>query len=417
MQVKTEEIFINEQIKNKYGNSPYRIPLRNREGVIVEFSLVDKKQFERVNKYKWHLAPGGYGQSMIQGNNRKMHHFIFQKPKEGYVIDHINEDKLDNRLSNLREITHSENNHNRCKRKQNATSQFKGVYKKNNNNKSSSFTSFYAKVRLYQGSDERQAALLYDIYTYQLFGENANNNRLISYEEAMKYEFPEKKERPLPQHITLMNRNGKERFMVRRTFRGVSQKYYFHNLEEAIAKVEHINFLIKLTLILEEKQHRMSEIQRNEDGIAYVVASDQRHILVSDEDWHDFSKQSWYIDNYGYALNASNKKMHKLLVKCDDKSKVIHHRNSNTLDNRRENLVVATRSENAHQKKKRSNTSSKYFGVCFVKHLSKWESKFYKNGQKYYVGVFENEVDAARAYNEKVKQIFGEFANLNVIEE
>jgi hypothetical protein len=185
-----DEQFIDEQIKNKYGNSPYRIPLRNREGIIVEFALVDEKYFERVNAHKWSLCRGRYANSNIKGKKFKMHHFVYQKPKQGYVIDHINEDKLDNRSSNLREITHSENNHNRCKRKENATSKYKGVTYSKRNKK---YTSCYAKIHLYRGTDERQATILYDIYTYQLFGENANNNKLISYEEALKHNFPKRK--------------------------------------------------------------------------------------------------------------------------------------------------------------------------------------------------------------------------------
>lgn len=406
------EQFINEQIKNKYENNPYRIPLRNREGVIVEFALVDEKDFERVNAHKWSLCRGRYANSNHKGKKMKMHHFVFQKPREGYVIDHINEDKLDNRLSNLREITHSENSHNRCKRKQNATSKYKGVYKKQDSN----YSSQYAKHSLYSGPDERQAAILYDIYTYQLFGENANNNRLISYEEAMKYEFPEKKDRALPQHITLDNRNGKEIYIVRKTFRGVSQSYCFKTLEEAIKKVENINFLIKLSLIIEEKLHRLVPIQRNEEGIAFVVACDGQRILVSDEDWHNFSRQSWYIDNYKYALNGNNKKMHTLLVQCDDKTKVIHHINSNTLDNRRENLAVVSRTINAHQKKKQTNSTSKYFGVSKIGH--KWTARVSKDGKMYRTGYYENEKDAARAYNEKALELYGKvFANLNVIDD
>jgi len=407
-----DERFIDEQIKNKYENSPYRIPLRNKEGIIVEFALVDEKDFERVNAHKWSLCRGLYANSNIKGKKFKMHHFVFQKPREGYVIDHINEDKLDNRLSNLREVTNSENNHNRCKRKQNATSKYKGVSK----NKFS-YSSQYADNRLYYGPDEHKAAMLYDIYTYQLFGKHANNNKLISYEEAMKYKFPEKKERILPKHITLDNRSGKDIFIVRKTFRGVSHSYCFATLEEAIIKVNNINFLIKLSLIIEQKLHRLKEIERNEDGIAYVVACDERKILVSDEDWHDFSRQSWYIDNYGYALNGNRIKMHKIILECEDKTKVIHHINNNTLDNRRENLAIVSRAINAHQKKKQKDSSSQYFGVTYLTKLNKWEAKFSKDGQKHYIGVFENEKDAARSYNAKVKEVYGEFANLNVIED
>ena len=229
----------------------------------------------------------------------------------------------------------------------------------------------------------------------------------------MKYEFPEKKERDLPTHIT---RHGPY-FVVRRTIDNKLQRYNCKTLEEAIQKLSKLDFLIKLSAILDNKLYSLMPIQRNEIGIAFVAACDGRHILVSDRDWHNFSRQSWYIDNYGYAANGNRKKMHKLLVECDDKTKVIHHINSNTLDNRRENLAAVSRTVNAHQKKKKTNATSKYFGVCFLNALKKWEVKVHKDGQKYYLGRFENEKDAAKAYNEKAKELFGQFANLNIIED
>jgi hypothetical protein len=205
-------------------------------------------------------------------------------------------------------------------------------------------------------------------------------------------------------------------FIVRRIFENKLQRHQFKTLEEAIKKLEEINFLIKLSSIIEKKIYSWTPIQRNEEGIAYVVACDGRHILVSNEDWHNFSRQSWYIDNYGYALNGNRIKMHKLLLECEDKTKVIHHINSNTLDNRRENLAIVSRAINAHQKKKQKNCASNYFGVWFHKDTNKWSAEIKKDGKKYYLGLFVNEKDAARAYNEKAKELFGEFANLNVID-
>ena len=108
--------YASEEIKNKYDNSPYRIPLRNRAGVIVEFALVEEQDFKRVNVHKWYLHNNGYAQGRV---NKKssilLHHFILTKPDVGYVIDHINQDKLDNQLSNLRQITYSQNAQNRSR--------------------------------------------------------------------------------------------------------------------------------------------------------------------------------------------------------------------------------------------------------------------------------------------------------------
>ena len=65
---------------------------------------------------------------------RMMHTYI-KRPKKGYVIDHINNNGLDNRKCNLRYATHSQNMANRCKRTKSTTSKFVGVSFDKNNHK------------------------------------------------------------------------------------------------------------------------------------------------------------------------------------------------------------------------------------------------------------------------------------------
>lgn len=415
------EQFINEQIKKKYENSPYRIPLRNREGVIVEFALVDEKDFERVNAHKWHLMTVGYAKcSNIEKKHMTMHHFIFKKPGNKRVIDHINEDKLDNRLSNLREISRAVNNQNISKKKQDATSVYKGVSIKTGIKK---YVAQCAGQLLYYGDNETEAAISYDIYTFQQYGRDANNNRLISYEDAMKNENNIQNivtERTLPKNITFTNYDGRDRFCVRKYIGNKRHTYTYNTLEEAIQKLEHLNFLIKLSSIIEEKAYRLKPIQRNKDGIAVITAYGGEEILVSDEDWHILNRYKWYIGvstSSKYPKNNHNKRMHVLLIHNNDPEKVIHHKNSNTLDNRRENLVIASRSENMHQTRKRKNSASRFFGVYFHNQANKWAVRIQKNGQRYNLGLFASEIDAAKAYNTKAKELFGPFANLNVIDD
>ena len=85
-----------------------RIYLRGKKGE-GKFAEVDDDDFERLNKYKWYYGPGGYAYAYKVGY---MHRNIIEIP-EGLQIDHINRDKLDNRRSNLRVCTSSENNLNR----------------------------------------------------------------------------------------------------------------------------------------------------------------------------------------------------------------------------------------------------------------------------------------------------------------
>jgi hypothetical protein len=95
-------------------------------------------------------------------------------------------------------------------------------------------------------------------------------------------------------------------------------------------------------------------------------------------------------------------------------SMLIDHKNCNPLDNRVANLRLATRSQNMYNKTKtKSKTSSKYIGVCFSKDRNKWEVRIYCQKRKIWLGRFDSEIDAARAYDRAALKYHGEFARLN----
>jgi hypothetical protein len=173
-----EPIWINDEIKNKYDNSPFRIPLRNRAGVIIEYALVDEDDFEKVNKYKWNLSVDGYAKGKVEKKDIRLHHYIFKKAENGNVIDHINQDRLNDSKLNLREVSRSENSHN-VKKNSNieTSSKYKGVTWDKNTQKWVS-RCIYNKKRVSLGvfKNEEEAAKQYDIYTFIKIGEKANNN-------------------------------------------------------------------------------------------------------------------------------------------------------------------------------------------------------------------------------------------------
>ena len=77
------------------------------------------------------------------------------------------------------------------------------------------------------------------------------------------------------------------------------------------------------------------------------------------------------------------------------------------------NLRWATHSENGMNYTKTKNTSSIYKGVSFNKRLHKWSAQIKLNKRKLFLGYFKDEVDAAKAYDEKAKELFGKYAKLN----
>jgi len=100
-----------------------------------KFAIVDDEDFEFLNQWKWHFSDAGYAhrsQYIRKGVGKytskiiRMHRIVNDTP-EGLFTDHINQDKLDNRKSNLRVAGKSLNGLNRGKNKNN-TSGHKGVY-------------------------------------------------------------------------------------------------------------------------------------------------------------------------------------------------------------------------------------------------------------------------------------------------
>jgi hypothetical protein len=105
------------------------------------------------------------------------------------------------------------------------------------------------------------------------------------------------------------------------------------------------------------------------------------------------------------------------------KARVVDHINHNTLDNRKKNLRVCTPSENAYNCRGSSVRKGKYKGVYPNSHNENakdrrrrtWWATITHKKQKFYLGSFKTEKEAASAYNVAAKRLFGEFAYLNSI--
>jgi hypothetical protein len=89
------------------------------------------------------------------------------------------------------------------------------------------------------------------------------------------------------------------------------------------------------------------------------------------------------------------------------------HRDRNYRNNCKKNLRVCTYQQNAMNNSKMKHTSSKYKGVSFYERDKVWHAYIRFSGKLLYLGRFKIEEEAARAYNVKAKELFGEFAVLN----
>ena len=93
----------------------------------------------------------------------------------------------------------------------------------------------------------------------------------------------------------------------------------------------------------------------------------------------------------------------------------IDHVNGNPEDQRIENLRLATKSENAMNRKVPANSTSGFKGVSWDTEARKWKAHIKRGGFKKNLGRFHCPIDAARAYNTAAKDLFGDFALLNEI--
>jgi hypothetical protein len=96
-------------------NGYVEIVIYDRQCREVCVALVDSDLIEQVKRLKWGLDGRGYVHSKTGGSYRKLHQLVLPK-RDGFVIDHINRDKLDNRRVNLRYLLPYRNCHNRVRK-------------------------------------------------------------------------------------------------------------------------------------------------------------------------------------------------------------------------------------------------------------------------------------------------------------
>jgi hypothetical protein len=92
---------------------------------------------------------------------------------------------------------------------------------------------------------------------------------------------------------------------------------------------------------------------------------------------------------------------------------VCDHINRHGLDNRKKNLRNCTKGENNLNQGGERNSASKYKGVYWKKDTKKWAACIKKGGKRKHLGYFDDEAEAAKAYDDAARRLHGQFAGLN----
>lgn len=153
--------------------------------------------------------------------------------------------------------------------------------------------------------------------------------------------------------------------------------------------------------------------------------------LVDDEDLKLISGWTWRINKSGYVRRKTTtitngrtitiiSVLHRFLCGAQ-RNQLVDHINGNVLDNRRENLRLATNSQNAMNRSKPSfqqggrATNSQFKGVTRSKTAGRWQARIGANGKIFYLGQFDDEHAAGHAYNCAAIRLHKEFACLNPV--
>lgn len=158
----------------------------------------------------------------------------------------------------------------------------------------------------------------------------------------------------------------------------------------------------------------------NEQGVIIETKNKFVQCLFDKEDYNLISNYHWFIGCRGYATTRILRDgvikivmMHRLILNLTDSNMCGDHINHNRLDNRRFNIRECTFNQN--QKNRQPKGKSKYMGVTVynLKDKIKYVARIIENSIQTHIGSFDNEIDAAIAYDIRAKKVHGEFANLN----
>jgi len=139
------------------------IKLSNSDLVVT----VDDEWYAPLARYSWMLTGKGYAYRMVKpGFGIMMHRFINMTP-EGLQTDHINGDKLDNRVANLQNCTNAENCRKRHRTVQ-SKSGFRGVSQVGSGKFQSVIMVDYKKQYLGVYDTAEEAARVYDAKAIEL---------------------------------------------------------------------------------------------------------------------------------------------------------------------------------------------------------------------------------------------------------
>ena len=159
------------------------------------------------------------------------------------------------------------------------------------------------------------------------------------------------------------------------------------------------------------KKH--NEYRQVEDTVYVKFSNCDEEFLCDANDWEYAKNVCWYKNNTGYARSEIDNKFvlfHDYILNIDPSCETeVDHISGNRLDNRRCNLRLCSRKENAYNKGLYSNNTSGVTGVSWHKTYCKWGAYIQKDKKNITLGYFDLYEDAVKVRREAEVKYFGEY--------
>ena len=149
----------------------------------------------------------------------------------------------------------------------------------------------------------------------------------------------------------------------------------------------------------------------DEFGIGYTSKGEEFYFDL--EDYDLIKDYCWYKNSYGHIVYKNKETklcMHRIVLGAEDINYDVDHINRKPFDNRKNNLRICSHGENIYNSSLQKNNKTGVTGVFFNSKNSNWWAYITSEGERKYLGVFNNIEDAIIARLQAEKEYFGEFS-------
>ncbi len=160
----------------------------------------------------------------------------------------------------------------------------------------------------------------------------------------------------------------------------------------------------------------------NDDGTCTIPLTRGKAATIDSDDYLRVAGYQWRANKargghiYYAMANLPRREgrrscvlLHRIVANAPDEVE-IDHIDGDGLNCRRNNLRRATRQQNACNRRRRRNFASRFKGVLRAETRNRWIAKIRANNRAYYLGTFDSQEEAARAYSDAAIELHGEFA-------